>query len=188
MVLVCSACGAELELSEEQLARLEIGLEDRTRCLQCDALAARVLRSIALGSSMSSVPPLQDLGEATDEGLAGRPLRLRRGGQDFRVRDLDRLRRLVMERKAAPSDLVSADGVRWSPVDSIPALQPFLAVVRFLDSSPTTGGGGVLVDASTASDGWGDGGPSHDTDSDVAVDEPDRIEGIDPIPRSRELP
>ena len=135
-------------------------LEGRVRCVACGAFTARLVRDATV-SPMSSVPPLQDLGEPEDEGWAGRPLRLRRGDREFKLRDLDRLRRLVVERKAAGSDLVSADGVRWVPLASISALQPYLAVVRLLDSAPRTGGGGVLVEATAAEDGWGEGDPAH---------------------------
>lgn len=168
------------------LARLESDLQGRTRCLECGVFAGRVMRPSAGGAGMSPVPPLQDLGEPGDEGWAGRPLRLRRGGREYRVRDLDRLRRLVVERKAAPSDLASADGVRWVPIDSIPALQPFLAVVRLLDSAPTTGGGGVLVEASAAEDGWGEGELSHELEESSAEEDTDEICETPPSTRSRE--
>ncbi len=162
MLLVCSACNGQHELDEQQLADLETDLEGRYRCPRCNAHSTRVLASVPGASpDMPLVPPLQDLGEPQDDGWAGRPLRLRRGDKEFEIRDLDRLRRLVVERRAAGTDLVSADGVRWVPLESIPALEPYLRVVRFLDSKPRTGGGGgVLVEASSAEDGWGD--PAHD--------------------------
>ncbi len=161
MILVCGACGLERELEGGSLAALEPDEEGLVACPECEARSARAMpRGVARSRHMSMVPPLQDLGEQSDQGWAGRPLTLRRGDREFRVRDLDRLRRLVVERKAAGSDLVSADGVRWVPLACIEALEPYLAVVRFLDSAPVTaGGGGVLVEATAAEDGWGDSEP-----------------------------
>lgn len=157
------------------------------RCLACGAFAARLDRDDS-ETAMSAVPPLQDLGGPDDEGWAGRPLRLRRGDREFKLRDLDRLRRLVVERKAAASDLVSADGVRWVPVASIAALQPYLAVVRFLESAPTTGGGGVLVEASAAEDGWGEGDPAHGEPAQSPDPSADGIDNTSPTPGTTELP
>ncbi len=150
MVLTCSACGVERDLAEEILEQLEVDRYGRVQCPACGVFEAR------MQPHSQRAPPLQDLGEPTDGGWAGRPLRLRRGTREFKVRDLDRLRRLIIERKAAGSDLVSADGVRWVPLASISALEPYLAVLRFLDSGPRTGGGGVLVEATAAEEGWGE--------------------------------
>ena len=150
MVLTCSACSVERNLSEAFLEQLEVDRYGRIQCPECGVFEARVQ------PHAQRAPPLQDLGELTDGGWAGRPLRLRRGSREFKVRDLDRLRRLIIERKAAGSDLVSTDGVRWVPVSSVTPLEPYLAGVRFLDSGPRTGGGGVLVEATAAEDGWGD--------------------------------
>ncbi len=184
--LACSDCGADLELNEVELGALETDLEGRMRCPSCGAFGAQV-RSNLGSKHMSQVPPLQDLGEAADEGWAGRALELRRGERVFRVRDLDRLRCLVVERKAVASDLVSADGVRWVPLSTIAALEPFLAVVRFLDSAPKTGGGGgVLVDATAAEDGWGDSDPPHAADDDPPVADTDEIQRPTQTSRSTE--
>jgi hypothetical protein len=159
LILSCGACGLKRELDERSLQALAPDEEGWVACPVCEARSARVLPLGSAGSPhISTVPPLQDLGECCDRGWAGRPLILRRGDRDFKVRDLDRLRRLVVQRKAAASDLLSADGVRWVPLSRVEALEPYLAVVRFLDSAPVTGGGGVLVEATAAEEGWGDGG------------------------------
>jgi len=185
--LACSDCGVDLELNEAELGTLETDLEGRMRCPSCGAFSAQV-RSKLGSKHMSQVPPLQDLGEAADEGWAGRALELRRGERVFRLRDLDRLRRLVVERKAVGSDLVSADGVRWVPLATIPALEPFLAVVRFLDSAPKTGGGGgVLVEATAAEDGWDDEEPPHAADDDIPLADTDEIQEPPQTSRSTEL-
>lgn len=161
MNLVCAACGDQREISDDVIEQLGADTMDRVPCPACGQLAARVQPPEDLHPP--GVPPLQDLGSVDDQGWAGRPLRLRRGDREYRLRDLDRLRRLVVERKAGGSDLVSTDGVRWVPVTSIAALAPYLAVVRFLDSAPVTGGGGMLVEATAAVDGWDDGDPAYES-------------------------
>ena len=94
---------------------------------------------------------------------------LRREGRVYRVRDLDRVRRLVVERKARGSDLLSADGVRWEPLDNIAALHPFLDVVRHLDEGERVRGGG-LVEPTAAEVGWGTEADDQPTEE-LAVDD-----------------
>jgi hypothetical protein len=167
------------------LAQLTTGLDGRVHCEACGAFSAKLERGEGQ-PQLSAVPPLQDLGGPEDGGWAGRPLRLRRGSREFTLRDLDRLRRLVVERKAAGSDLVSTDGVRWVPVASLAALQPYLAVVRLLDSAPTTGGGGVLVEATAAEDGWGEGEPAREHGAESPASAAGGIEESPPIEGSTE--
>ncbi len=94
---------------------------------------------------------------------------LRREGRVFRLRDLDRVRRLVVERKARASDMLSADGVSWVPLGSIPALLPFLEVMRHLSADHPASAGG-LVDATEASAGWA-AVPDDQPTEELAMDE-----------------
>jgi len=109
----------------------------------------------------ASPPPIQDLpgveADGDQGGWGGRPLLLRRAGREYRVRDLDRMRRLIMERRARGEDLVSADGVRWEPLAHVEALQPYLAVSAQLDSAPIDRrGAGGLAESTAAEEGWQD--------------------------------
>ncbi len=164
MILACSACGARRSAEERLVSSLAMDLGGRIRCPDCGAFDARVLPSGEHADPspvMPTIPPLQDLGGADDCGWAGRPLRLKRGERVFRVRDLDRLRRLVVLRKAGASDLLSADGVRWVPLASIPSLEPFLAVVRRLGLPREEQRGSTLVEATAAELGWAEGEAEH---------------------------
>jgi hypothetical protein len=147
-------------------------LHGRVRCPVCGRYTARVVPSVPPKSlrHMPSMPPLEDLGREDSEPWAGRPLQLRRGEREFRVRDLDRLRRLVVQRKAAASDLVSADGVSWVPLSSLEPLEPYFAVVRMLEGGGFTAGGGTLVEATSAELGWGDDEPVVEVTAEAALE------------------
>lgn len=94
----------------------------------------------------------------------GRPLQLRCGTAVYRVRNLDELRRWILERRVAEVDLISTDGIRWEPVAAHPDLGPLLRVVRKMDAPRPRAGQARLQEASSPESGWGVG--------DVAPDPP----------------
>jgi hypothetical protein len=112
-----------------------------------------------VGRRPQAPPPLADLEERDPaqigQGWWGRALMLRSGGHVTVLEGLDPLRRLVVRGAVSSTDMVSRDGVCWEPLNHIPELQPFLAVVRRLGRDTTAAGRGRLVDATRAADGWG---------------------------------
>ncbi len=168
MVLVCESCGSLRDLSPGVLGRIDVGEDGRLRCPDCGEYTARAVTARDRPSISDTSrpppaqrapipPPIQDLDDRHLDGegthWVGRSLLLRREGRVYRLRDLDRVRRLVVERRARGTDLLSADGVRWEPLVNIPALAPYLAVVEHLAEEPSSRVGG-LVDATAAQLGW----------------------------------
>ncbi len=133
MRISCDYCLTEFDVAPPAGAEANPDQKFSFRCTQCDRVFEATFPS-ATAEAPAAAPPVQ----APPPVQAAPPVRaapaaalqVRQGEATYSLADQATLQRWILERRLAPEDLLSSDGVNWEPLGSRQDLALFFQMVE----------------------------------------------------------
>lgn len=140
MKVTCSRCGTEYNFDDSKVT--EEGV--KVKCTRCDNVfrvrkkAYAITEPAQTGEAGGQVvaTPTEDTSAPTFTGATLRQWMIRREtGETMEFKEMTTLQRWIVERRVAPADEISHNGVKWKRLGAIPELAPFFKVVEDEDAA-----------------------------------------------------
>jgi tetratricopeptide (TPR) repeat protein len=161
--IICNYCLTEHEVEPPAAAAIEPGFRIRFACMTCGQnvqgpeTTPEVSQAREPTPSGRQAPVDEPAVTLTSEPPTSKPppskaapepavsMLVKQDGRVYRVGDQATLQRWVVEQRMTRSDLVSEDGLSWSPVAELPGVAAFFEVVDRLETLERTVAQGVVA-------------------------------------------